>query len=272
MVKVRQDMTGWKMWEHGVPDSRLTVIKRVEDYLNPDGTYAPQWLCECSCENHTQIIVRGTNLRNGNTKSCGCWMKESSKIRRTNFRKLNEYDLSGEYGIGWTSNTHREFYFDLEDYDKIKDYTWCEHKSSKDNYNTLETYDSDLKKHLRMHWILGYKGCDHKDRNPFNNRKENLRAANCKENARNRTKHSNNTSGIIGVYWNNRDNLWIATIRVDWEKIYLGGFHNKNDAIVARLKAELKYFGVEFAPQRHLFEQYGIVPIEQNDSNLEEAI
>ena len=212
MVKVRQDMTGWKMWEHGVPDSRLTVIKRVEGYLNPDGTYAPQWLCECSCENHTQIIVRGTNLRNGNTKSCGCWMKESSKIRRTNFRKLNEYDLSGEYGIGWTSNTHREFY------------------------------------------------------------KENLRAATCKENARNRTKHSNNTSGIIGIYWNNRDNLWIATIRVDWEKIYLGGFHNKNDAIVARLKAELKYFGVEFAPQRHLFEQYGIIPIEQNDSNLEEVI
>ena len=24
------DMTGWKMWEHGVPESRLEVIKRYE--------------------------------------------------------------------------------------------------------------------------------------------------------------------------------------------------------------------------------------------------
>lgn len=36
------------------------------------------------------------------------------------------YDLTGEYGIGWTSNTNKEFYFDIEDYDKIKDYCWYE--------------------------------------------------------------------------------------------------------------------------------------------------
>ena len=33
-------------------------------------------------------------------------------------KKSNIYDLSGEYGVGWTSNTNEEFYFDLEDYDK----------------------------------------------------------------------------------------------------------------------------------------------------------
>ena len=31
------DMTGWVMKEHGIPDSRLTVIKRTEDYI------APKW-------------------------------------------------------------------------------------------------------------------------------------------------------------------------------------------------------------------------------------
>ena len=36
----------------------------------------------------------------------------------------NKYDLSGEYGIGWTHNTEHEFYFDLEDYDIIKYYCW----------------------------------------------------------------------------------------------------------------------------------------------------
>ena len=31
-----------------------------------------------------------------------------------------------------------------------------------------------------------------------------------------------------------------------------------DDAIVARLQAELKYFGAEFAPKRHIFEEYNI--------------
>ena len=38
-------------------------------------------------------------------------------------KKYNTYDLTGEYGIGYTSKDE-EFYFDLEDYDKIKDYCW----------------------------------------------------------------------------------------------------------------------------------------------------
>ena len=41
MVKVKIDMTGWKMWEHGVPESRLTVIKQVNDYVTPQGVHIP---------------------------------------------------------------------------------------------------------------------------------------------------------------------------------------------------------------------------------------
>ena len=64
------DMTGWIMSEHGVPDSRLTVIKEIE----PRTTSYIQYLCKCSCGNET--VVRGSYLRNGNTKSCGCLAKE----------------------------------------------------------------------------------------------------------------------------------------------------------------------------------------------------
>lgn len=39
---------------------------------------------------------------------------------------------------------------------------------------------------------------------------------------------------------------------------WLGKFTEKEEAIRTRLKAELKYFGNEFAPQRHLFKKYGI--------------
>ena len=42
MVRVREDMTGWKMWEHGVPDSRLTVLKQAEDYVDSRGKCSAQ--------------------------------------------------------------------------------------------------------------------------------------------------------------------------------------------------------------------------------------
>ena len=68
------DMTDWKMWEHGVPESRLEVIKRYE--LN-DAENKPQWLCRCTCGN--TIIVTGKRLKSGNTKSCGCLQPEKAR-------------------------------------------------------------------------------------------------------------------------------------------------------------------------------------------------
>jgi len=60
------DMTGWIMKEHGVPDSRLTVI----EYLGKD-----RWKCRCECGNIT--TPKGVNIRSGSTKSCGCLQKET---------------------------------------------------------------------------------------------------------------------------------------------------------------------------------------------------
>lgn len=39
-------------------------------------------------------------------------------IENHNCKIFNKYDLSGEYGIGYTSKGE-EFYFDLEDYKKM---------------------------------------------------------------------------------------------------------------------------------------------------------
>lgn len=44
---------------------------------------------------------------------------------------------------------------------------------------------------------------DHKDRNPLNNRVENLRLATASDNATNKTRQSNNSSGVTGVRWHN---------------------------------------------------------------------
>lgn len=252
MVNVKVDMTGWVMAEHGFPTSRLTVIERAEDHIDPRGVRWAKWVCECSCPEHNRVIAWHRSLQEGTKLSCGCLQRERAVEAN---RKMNKFDLDGEYGVGWTLNTNKEFYFDLEDYDKIKDIGWIETKQRQ--ASQLMGHITGTRKPVRMHVWLGFKNYDHIDRNELNNRRNNLRPATVKENARNGSIRSTNTSGYIGVVWNKNRQKWVAQITVDYKNICLGYFADKEDAIRARLKGEAKYFG-EFAPQRHLYEQYGI--------------
>jgi hypothetical protein len=254
MVKVKEDITGWIMSEHGVPESRLIVIKQVEDYIKPNGKREAQYLCECNCNEHNAIIIRASYIKTGHTLSCGCLQKENTS---KSHKKYNNYNLSGEYGIGYCSNTGSEFYFDLEDYDKIKNYCWHEHIDNKTHYHYLQAYDTNTKKLILFHHLFDCKGWDHINRNPLDNRKSNLRPATYQENAYNTGVRSNNTSGIIGVYKHDTGDKWRARIKVGDKQIDLGLFSNKEDAIKARLEAEFMYCK-EFAPQQHLYEKYGI--------------
>lgn len=70
---------------------------------------------------------------------------------------------------------------------------------------------------------------------------------------------TNNSSGFIGVYWSKKDQSWYSQITVNRKRIHLGYTSTKEEAIIQRLRAELKYFGLDFAPQRHLFKEYGII-------------
>lgn len=60
----------------------LTVVRRatLEEAKGRKGGY---WVCKCDCGN--EIVSRGGDLRNGNTKSCGCLQRqraaESNMIR-----------------------------------------------------------------------------------------------------------------------------------------------------------------------------------------------
>lgn len=249
MGRHREDLTGRIF-------GKLRVLEQAEDYVCTSGRRKVRWLCECSCVEKNQVIVYANHLKSGLTQSCGCIVKE--KLVQM-CKKYNKYDLTGECGVGWTSNTNREFYFDIEDYDKIKDFCWCEN-ITKSGFSKLVSCIHG--RTTSMHVVLGFKFHDHIDRNQLNNRKCNLRPATHQENSRNITKPKNNTSGFIGVYLNKKDKKWKATIRVDGKAISLGHYYNKEDAIKARLRAEAQYYG-DFAPQRHLFEEYSIT--QQND-------
>lgn len=249
MIKVKKDLTGRTF-------GRLTVLRQVEDYISPSGEHKAQWLCQCACGSNP-IVVQGRSLTRGLTKSCGCLKKERGVELGKSSKKSNIYDLSGDYGVGWASNTNNEFYFDLEDYDRIKDYCWYE-RIEKGGYNPLVAYDPNTRKHIKMTAILGCKNYDHINKNPLDNRRNNLRAATISQNGMNSNIQTNNTSGITGVCWHKSKEKWTAYIYLNKHHINLGYFSNFSEAVKVRLRAEQKYYG-EFAPQKHLYEQYGVL-------------
>ena len=252
MVKVKEDLTG-KIF------GKLMVLRQAEDYIDPKGVHRAQWLCQCSCPDSKQVVVVGAKLKSGHSTSCGCARKECAiaLFKKTNKYSKKQTDEYGDYYVGWTSNTNKEFYIDASDFELVCKYCWREHISAKTGYRCLVTYNPETKKQIKMHQLVCGKYYDHIDRNPLNNRKHNLRPATAQENIRNRNLSRNNTSGFIGVTWGKTSSKWVSNIQVDGKNISLGSFADKTDAIRVRLAAELKYFG-EFAPQRHLFEEYEI--------------
>ncbi|MFA2595241.1 HNH endonuclease [Bacillus cereus] len=98
---------------------------------------------------------------------------------------------------------------------------------------------------------------DHKDGNKLDNRKINLQAVKQLYNVQKKQKQSNNTSGVIGVWYHKQRSKWVAELKTPHKKHYLGAYDDIESAIRIRLEGEKKYFG-EFAPQKHLFSAYGV--------------
>lgn len=160
-------------------------------------------------------------------------------------RQYNKYDISGEYGIGYLFNGGT-FYFDLEDYDKIKDYCW--YKDSDGYIRTNITKSDGKRTALLMHQlIMGTDGVhqfpDHihgKDsRN--DNRRSNLRITTRSQNNINQPIRKDNTSGIKGVYWNKELNKWRVRIQINYKRVFIGDYDTLEEAKIARMKAEEKY-------------------------------
>ena len=102
------------MWVHkkfgnpGEKYGRLTIIGEAEPHIQPSGQKHRMVLVQCSCGSDPFEVLL-SNLRNGNTTSCGCVRKEKTKER---MKKFNTYDLETyEYGVGYTTKGE-EFYFD----------------------------------------------------------------------------------------------------------------------------------------------------------------
>ena len=82
---------------------------------------------------------------------------------------------------------------------------------------------------------------DHIDRNPSNNRIENLREVSHICNGRNCDINKNSKTGVCGVCWHKRNKKWHAQIMVNYKRIDLGRFDDFTDAVKARHDAEVAH-------------------------------
>lgn len=220
------------------------VLQKDGYFISSSGkTKQLKWLCQCDCGNKTSVV--GSSLRRKLTTSCGCYGKQQAKERIVNYsfpKKYNTYDLSGEYGIGWTFKGE-EFYFDLEDYDKIKDYCW--HINNK-GYLACAVGNNT---YILMHKLIlnliddNSVDVDHIKHKTYDNRKSEMRIVTRTENQMNLSLKCNNTSGVTGVNYDNTNNRWVARIGINHKRICLGYFMKFEDAVSARKRAEEKYFG-----------------------------
>jgi len=72
--------------------NRFEVIKEVEPKIHPNGNKSRMILCKCQCGE--ERIVNLYDLRNGSSKSCGCFMREivsKNKKKHGDRMKHSEY-------------------------------------------------------------------------------------------------------------------------------------------------------------------------------------
>ena len=102
---------------------------------------------------------------------------------------------------------------------------------------------------------------DHIDRNPGNNRIDNLREISYSCNTRNCGNHTNNSSGVKGVYWFDRTGKWYAQVHVGHRKYHLGLYDDFDDAVCARLAAEqcLNWSGCDSSSPAYRYVKENIV-------------
>lgn len=221
---------------------RLAIIERAEDYISPQGKHYIQWLCQCECGNLK--VIKSIDLRKKRVKSCGCLEKENLKLIQQEKKKYNNFEVLDDIVKVFFNNCKDYFICDKTFWtEEIQQYCWVK---AKNGYAVARNFEGKI---LSFHRLVMAKELkdnlvvDHINGNILDNRKDNLRICQSKDNSKNHSINKNNTSGVLGVYFDNTYNKWFPIIKVNNKKIYLGSYHTIEEATIVRRQAEEKFFG-----------------------------
>ena len=211
--------------------TRLEVIKRTQPKDNIKDKHA-FWLCKCDCGK--DVIAPSCALLRGDTKSCGCYSNDIARERCLRLKgipkKKNIFIDCGNYYKGYTSK-NEEFLFDKDIFDVVSKSYWRSNRGY--IYTGADNTASSVYialHHLVMGKPTNGKEIDHINRNPSDNRRENLRVVTHLENMQNLSKNKTNTSGVSNVYYNKQRNKYFGRFRYN-NKIYYTKFcDNMHDA------------------------------------------
>jgi hypothetical protein len=145
----------------------------------------------------------------------------------------------------------------VEDRELVERYRWRVHLSQKRLVKVYAARSGEQGGTVLMHReiLCAPAGLtvDHINGDGLDNRRSNLRLATNAENSRNRVvgfrMRGRRSSRYRGVCFDRSHpkSPWLATIRVNYVKKYLGRFETEEEAAKARLRGEQRYFGA-FAP------------------------
>ncbi|WP_405113673.1 HNH endonuclease [Paenibacillus sp. FSL K6-1217] len=161
----------------------------------------------------------------------------------------NKYEIHGEETIIFIrkqDGSMIHFLIDTEDFDLVNRFTNTWGQLSR--YIGIRFSNSSRKReYIYLHRIITNapkdKVVDHINHNTFDNRRCNLRVVSISENSQNRSGATSiSKSGVRGVVWSVRDEIWKAQYRKCGKQHYVGSFKTKAEAESAVIKARTEVF------------------------------
>lgn len=140
---------------------------------------------------------------------------------------------------------------DEADYDLVTGVgSWGVNTSSSDHVAYAQRGfrgEDGLQHTVQMHrFLTGWEMVDHRNGNGLDNRRSNLRPATVSQNAMNRRKRVDNTSGYKGVSFRKETKVWRAYVSVLGKRVWLGQYPTATEAAAAYDVAAKLHYG-EFA-------------------------
>lgn len=218
-----KDLTGKRF-------GRLLVTEYAGKRVQPSGQTKSLWKCLCDCGN-SKVILAST-LQSGSGKSCGCLSSElkSERKKTHGMRNTDVYKT-------WCSMRERCFNPKNRAYKThgAKGITVCDRWNPKAG-GSFENFYADMGDRPEGTSI---------DRIDVHGHYEpgNCRWADIYVQAYNKGISKANVTGKTGVSYYASQGIYAAEIKKNGVKEHLGYFRNLQDAIDARIEAELRLFG-----------------------------